>query len=103
MKFLVDECLSEELSKLARDRGHEQAAHVRWIGKGGAKNWELLPIILEGDWVFVTKSAYDFRGPSGAPGTKGQHAKAELHAGLICLNGPPVMTLTCSSTCSTPP
>lgn len=93
MKFLIDECLSEELAKLARDRGHGEASHVRWIGKGGAKDWELLPVILEGDWVFVTKNAYDFRGPSDAPGAKGEYAKAELHAGLICLNGPPGMDL----------
>ena len=93
MKFLVDGCLTEELVKLARDRGHVDASHVRWIGKGGAKDWELLPVILEGDWVFVTKNAYDFRGPSDAPGRKGQYAKAELHAGLVCLNGPPAMDL----------
>lgn len=93
MKFLVDECLSEELPKKARDRGHAEASHVRWIGQGGAKDWELLPVILEADWVFVTKNAYDFRGPSGAPGTKGEYAKAELHAGLVCLNGPPGMDL----------
>lgn len=93
MKFLIDECLSEELAKLARDRGHEEASHVRWIGKGGAKDWELLPVILDGDWVFVTKNACDFRGPSDAPGAKGEYAKAELHAGLVCLNGPPGMDL----------
>ena len=93
MKFLVDECLSEELPKRARDRGHDQASHVRWIGKGGAKDWELLPVILQGDWVFVTKNAYDFRGPIDAPGRKGEYAKTELHAGLVCLNGPPGMDL----------
>jgi hypothetical protein len=93
MKFLVDECLSEELAKMARDRGHEAASHIRWIGKGGAKDWDLLPVILEGDWVFVTKNAYDFRGPSDAPGTRGEYAKIELHAGLVCLSGPPGMDL----------
>ena len=52
MKLLVDECLSEELSKLARQRGHAESSHVRWIGKTGAKDWELLPVILDGDWTF---------------------------------------------------
>jgi hypothetical protein len=93
MRFLIDECLSEELCKAARDRGHAEASHVRWIGKGGLKDWNLLPVILDGDWVFVTKNAFDFRGPVGAPGSRGEYAKVELHAGLICLNGPPGMDL----------
>jgi hypothetical protein len=87
MKLLIDECLSEELTKLARDRGHPQSSHVRWIGKSGAKDWELLPIILNGDWTFVTRNSVDFRGPADAPGAKGQYRKTSLHAGLICLNG----------------
>ena len=35
MKLLIDECLSEELAKLARGRGHPESSHVRWIGKAG--------------------------------------------------------------------
>ncbi|HJU17282.1 MAG TPA: DUF5615 family PIN-like protein [Stellaceae bacterium] len=93
MKFLIDECLSEELARLARDRGHPESSHVRWIGKAGAKDWELLPVILNGDWTFVTRNAVDFRGPADAPGTKGEYRKAVLHAGLICLNGPVGMDL----------
>jgi hypothetical protein len=93
MKLLIDECLSEELTKLARDRGHPESSHVRWIGKGGFKDWELLPVILAGDWTFVTKNSVDFRGPADAPGSKGQYQKASLHAGLICLNGPVGMDL----------
>lgn len=93
MKFLIDECLSEELTKAARERGHLEASHVRWIGRGGAKDWALMPILLAEDWVFVTKNAYDFRGPPDTPGTKGQYARVDLHAGLVCLNGPPGMDL----------
>lgn len=93
MKFLVDECLSEELTKAARCRGHAEASHVRWLGRAGAKDWQLLPLILDGDWVFVTKNAYDFRGSPDAPGARGEYAKAEIHAGLVCLNGPPGMDL----------
>jgi hypothetical protein len=93
MKLLIDECLSEELAKLARSRGHIESSHVRWIGKGGAKDWELLPVVLDGDWTFVTRNAIDFRGPSDARGTRGEYRKAALHAGLVCLNGPVGMDL----------
>jgi len=93
MKLLVDECLSEELTKLAQTRGHLDASHVRWIGKGGAKDWELTPVIVGGDWTFVTKNSIDFRGPADAPGTAGEYARLDLHAGLICLNGPVGMDL----------
>jgi len=93
MKFLIDECLSEELAKLACERGHPESSHLRWIGKTGAKDWDLLPVILDGDWTFVTKNSIDFRGPAGAPGTKGEYRRADLHAGLVCLNGPVGMDL----------
>jgi len=51
MKLLIDECLSEELTKIARGRGHSESSHVRWIGKAAAKDWELLPVIFDGDWT----------------------------------------------------
>jgi len=86
MKLLIDECLSEALAKRALERGYLESAHVRWIGRGGAKDWELLPIILDGDWTFVTCNAVDFRGAPNAPGEKGEYRKASIHAGLICLN-----------------
>lgn len=93
MKFLVDECLSPELAKLARARGHGESSHVVWLGRGGLKDWELKPVILAGDWTFVTKNSVDFRGPDASPGSKGQYADVALHAGLVCLNGPPGMDL----------
>jgi Domain of unknown function (DUF5615) len=93
MKLLIDECLSEELARLARDRGHPESSHVRWIDKAGATDWALLPVILAGDWTFVTRNAVDFRGPATAPGAKGEYRKTTLHAGLICLNGPVGMDL----------
>jgi hypothetical protein len=93
MRLLIDECLSEELARLARDRGHPESSHVRWIGKAGAKDWELRPVIVDGDWTFVTKNSIDFRGASDAPGSKGEYRKSTLHAGLICLNGPVGMDL----------
>jgi hypothetical protein len=36
--------------------------------------------------TFVTRNSIDFRGPSDAPGSKGQYADVAVHAGLICLN-----------------
>jgi len=93
MKLLVDECLSEELTKLAQRRGHAEASHVAWIGKRGWKDWELKTVIIHGDWTFVTRNSIDFRGPRDAPGSKGQYAGVEVHAGLICFNGPVAMDL----------
>lgn len=93
MKLLVDECLSPELTKMAQDRGHSEASHVTWIGKSGKKDWQLKLVIMDGDWTFVTKNSVDFRGPSDAPGSKGQYSGIAIHAGLICLNGPVGMDL----------
>ncbi|GLR87657.1 DUF5615 family PIN-like protein (plasmid) [Bradyrhizobium sp. ISRA443] len=93
MKFLIDECLSPELTKLAHGRGHGESSHVVWLRLAGRKDWELKPLILAGDWTFVTKNSVDFRGPAERPGTKGQYADVTIHAGLVCLNGPPNMDL----------
>ncbi|HVW56026.1 MAG TPA: DUF5615 family PIN-like protein [Rhizobiaceae bacterium] len=93
MRFLIDECLSPELTKAAHAKGYGESSHVVWLGRAGLKDWELKPIILQGDWTFVTKNSVDFRGPAHKPGTKGQYADVEIHAGLICLNGPPSMDL----------
>jgi hypothetical protein len=93
MKCLIDECLSPELTKLAHAKGHGESSHVVWLGRAGLKDWELKPIILDGDWTFVTKNSVDFRGPAERPGAKGQYAGVAFHAGLACLNGPPGMDL----------
>ena len=93
MKFLIDECLSLALVKLAHERGYGESSHVVWMGRAGWKDWELNTFIIEGDWTFVTRNAIDFRGPSSKPGTKGQYADVPLHAGLICFNGPDGMDL----------
>lgn len=93
MKLLVDECLSEKLAQLAWRRGYAEASHIKWIGKRGWKDWELINVILDGDWTFVTRNSGDFRGSSKAPGSRGQYAEVKLHAGLICLNGPVTMNL----------
>ena len=91
MRFLIDECLSPKLAELARQRGHAGAAHVGWTGKLSWKDWELKGFILDGDWTFVTRNSVDFRGQRSAPGSTGQYADVEIHAGLVCLNGSPGM------------
>lgn len=93
MKFLIDECLSPELARIAQARGHGESSHVVWMKLGGRKDWELKAIILDGDWAFVTRNAFDFRGPKDRPGSRGQYADVAIHAGLVCLNGPEGMDL----------
>ncbi len=93
MKFLIDECLSPELTKLAHARGYGESSHIVWLGRAGLKDWELKPLILQDDWTFVTKNSVDLRGSAEKPGAKGQYADVAIHAGLICLNGPPGMDL----------
>jgi hypothetical protein len=88
VKFLIDECLSFELVKLAHDRGYVESTHVVWRKLAGTKDWNLKPIILAGDWTFVTMNSNDFRGPSSNPGSRGQYADVAIHPGLICLNAP---------------
>lgn len=92
-KLLIDECLSSELALMARERGHHEASHVVWIGKSGWKDWELKRLLLQEDWVLVTRNSEDFRGPREAPGSKGQYSDVPIHAGLICLNAPTGMDL----------
>lgn len=35
MKFLIDECLSPELARIAQARGHGESSHVVWMKLGG--------------------------------------------------------------------
>ena len=93
MKFLIDECLSQRLTTMARDRGYADSSHVHWLGLSGIQDWTLIRRAVDEDWTLVTKNSYDFRGPAGAPGKPGLHAAQPIHAGLVCLNGPPSMNL----------
>ena len=93
MKFLVDECLSQQLTAMARDRGYTNSSHVHWLGLGGIQDWNLIRRAVEEDWTLVTKNSYDFRGRAGSPGEPGLYASQAIHAGLVCLNGPPGMNL----------
>ena len=93
MNLFIDECLSDELTRMAIERGHWNATSVKRRGLQGTPDWKLLPLLVAGDLTLVTKNSVDFRGPADAPGSKGLYTVLDLHAGLICLNGPPGMDL----------
>ena len=75
MRFLIDECLSVDLVTVAGQSGHE-AHHVAHVGRAGWKDWNVVRYANEGDFVFVTNNASDFRQ---------LFAAQPLHAGLIIL------------------
>jgi hypothetical protein len=91
--ILIDACLSAKLALRARERGHADATHLRWIGKGDWKDHSLRDVIVDGGFLFVTLNSVDFRGRDDPPGSGGIHSEIELHAGLICLNAPGGMDL----------
>lgn len=74
-------------------QGVWESSHIVWLGLAGMKDWDLIKRVAAEDWTLVTKNSYDFRGPADAPGTPGLHAAQAIHAGLVCLNGPPGMNL----------
>ena len=84
-KLLIDECLSPELVDLARDAGHVESTCARDRGLLGKKDWELMVLVVSGDFTLVTHNAKDFRG-AGDVNPGGRHAAVPIHAGLICLN-----------------
>ncbi|MGE8452194.1 MAG: DUF5615 family PIN-like protein [Pseudomonadales bacterium] len=84
-KFLIDECLSPDLVSMALSAGHPETTCVRNRGWLGLKDHDLMRHVLAEDYTLVTHNARDFRGPTGGP-PSGIHARAEIHAGLVCLN-----------------
>jgi predicted nuclease of predicted toxin-antitoxin system len=75
MKFLIDECLHTSLVGTAHVAGHG-FDHVDFLGLGALKDCQLMPIILEGDYTFVTNNRTDFLA---------LYAKQKLHAGLVVI------------------
>jgi hypothetical protein len=71
MKLLIDECLSPELARLARDRGHGESSHVVWLKRGGWEDWSLASFIVDGDWTFVTRTRSISEAPLPSAGRKG--------------------------------
>ena len=74
-RFLVDECLSVSLVALAKERGIT-ADHVGWLGKGGWQDHNLVPFVIENDYIFVTNNRRHFLR---------EYAKLEVHRGLVVI------------------
>ena len=77
MKFLIDECLSPGLVKLARDRGYHESTHVTWLGMQSRKDWAIVRRSIAEGFILVTNNTVDFTA---------LYERQNLHAGLICLN-----------------
>ncbi len=75
MKLLIDECLHTSLVTVAHSAGHT-ADHVSHRGLGGLKDWQLMRVIREQEYAFVTNNRSDFLG---------LHGKEPLHAGVIVI------------------
>ncbi|WP_172831077.1 DUF5615 family PIN-like protein [Rhizobium leucaenae] len=88
MKLLIDECLSPQLAVRAQAAGYGESSHVVWMGKQGWKDHQLKPVILDGDWTFVTRNSIDFRGSRANPGNTGQYA------GPPCLSKQHILSMT---------
>jgi predicted nuclease of predicted toxin-antitoxin system len=73
VKLLIDECLHTSLVELAHAAGHV-ADHVNYLGLGGSKDWQLMAIIRQQDYTFVTNNRSDFLV---------LHGREQLHAGVI--------------------
>ncbi|MDH3474393.1 MAG: DUF5615 family PIN-like protein [Rhodospirillales bacterium] len=85
MKFLIDECLSPDLAHMARDRRFHESTHVTWLGLTSWKDWNIIRIAVDEDYVLVTNNAADFAKLYGLE---------ELHPGLVCITASPeIMTL----------
>jgi len=41
-------------------KGRGETSHVVWLKRAGLKDWELKPVILDGDWTFVTRNSVTF-------------------------------------------
>lgn len=82
--FLIDECLSPELVRIAHRDGYAAVA-VRDRGWIGLKDPEIVAKALEHDMVLVTRNARDFRG-SSPTATGGLLRKVDVHPGLVCID-----------------
>lgn len=75
LKFLIDECLHTSLVQVAHASGYV-ADHVNYLSLGGLKDWQLLPVIREREYTFVTNNGADFLALFG---------KEPLHPGIIII------------------
>jgi predicted nuclease of predicted toxin-antitoxin system len=75
VRFLIDECLHPSLVEVGHAAGYE-THHVNYLGLASTRDHDLIPKIVDGDFVFVTHNAVDFRR---------LYRSQSLHAGLIIL------------------
>ena len=80
MKYLIDECLSPELAKLAREHGYLESTHVSWLGLAGEPDWTIARKAVDDGYILVTLNTVDFRP---------LYRRENLHAGLVGINTPP--------------
>jgi predicted nuclease of predicted toxin-antitoxin system len=59
VKLLIDECLHTSLVSVAHSAGHS-ADHVSHRGLGGLKDWQLMRVIREQEYTFVTNNRSAF-------------------------------------------
>jgi hypothetical protein len=83
MKFLVDECLSPALAKMALREGYGGSSHVAWLKLSDLTDWELKPIILTEEWTFITKNSVDFRGPKDRPARRANTRTSQFMQALF--------------------
>jgi hypothetical protein len=74
-RFLVDENLSVLLSEVAHERGYE-ATHINHYGLRKSKDWDILKVVAEEDWISGHKQR--LRIPGG-------YQKLEIHPGVVFL------------------
>lgn len=72
-RFLIDENLSVALAEAAHAAGFE-AMHVVHLGLASERDWDLLTIVRDGDWVLVTNNAIEFHR---------RYARLAIHAGVV--------------------
>jgi len=77
VKFLIDECLTPELVRLAHERGHGESTHVTWLGLRSRKDWSIVRRAVDDGYVLVTSNTTDFTPLL---------SRESVHAGLVCLN-----------------
>jgi hypothetical protein len=65
-RLLFDENLSPELVELAIAAGYVNSTCVRDRGLRAVKDWELMAVIIPGDYTLVTLNSIDFRGRGAA-------------------------------------
>jgi predicted nuclease of predicted toxin-antitoxin system len=75
VRFLIDECLTVELTREAERAGYE-AHHVAHLGKASWKDWAIRDYAVNGDFILVTNNASDFRR---------LYAATDVHPGLVIL------------------